>query len=98
MRMTLEWPEGPGKWRQTQVVVALSRRNNNFVKYQDQVYVFKKREEGEKVLSKIDGKWQVVGRITFGTIFIGGSEELSYGEWIRTPEGKAKLEANQELV
>jgi hypothetical protein len=92
--MTLEWPEGPEKWRQTRVAVGVSRHSNYYVKHDGKIFVFKDLKEGSKVLGLTDGKWQVVGRITYGTIFIGGPSEQSYEEWCRSPEGRAKLEAD----
>jgi hypothetical protein len=85
--MTLEFPVGPQKWRTIQVEVHLSRKNNYFVKHGDEVFVFAQNRNGEKILGRVNGKWQIVGRVVFGTLFVGNADQLSHDEWLRTPEG-----------
>ncbi len=99
MKIRIEWPAegGAGYYRETRVDVGFSRRGNHYCQFQGQVFVWKEQKIGEPVLSKVDGKWQAVGRVSIGGLFIGPPEVQSYAEWCRTPEGKAKLEADFQL-
>jgi hypothetical protein len=51
--------------------------------------------EGEAVLKLVGKKWVKVGRVSFGTVFIGKTDELSYAEYSRTPEA---VEASRRVL
>jgi hypothetical protein len=89
MRMKLESQPEQGKWISVDVDVLTSRRGNQYVKYQGEVYVFADRKEGTPVLSKVNGQWIRVGRIARNCLFIGAGQ--TYDEWARTPEGQASI-------
>lgn len=91
-KIRIEWPEGPGRCRETRAEVGYSRLGNHYINFQGQVYVWKEQKIGEPVLSKVNGKWQVVGRVAHQGLFIGGQEQQTFDEWSRTLEGKAQLE------
>lgn len=100
-KIRIEWSvDGAGKFRETRCEVGYSRRGNHYCKHENQVYVWHEQRVGEPVLSKVDGKgkWTIVGRVTGSGLFIGPSTELSYFEWSRTAEGRAKLEQDFQLL
>lgn len=51
--------------------------------------------EGIEVLKLVGKTWVKVGRVTFGTVFIGKTNELSYSEYSRTPEA---VEASRKFL
>ena len=74
MKIRIEWPEGPDRYRETSVEVGFSKRGNHYCKFQGQVFVWREQKIGEPVLSKVDGKWKAVGRVTGGGLFIGPAD------------------------
>jgi hypothetical protein len=90
MKITVEIPE-PGKkkqWRQFHAEVLVSHRNNYYFKHNGEVYVFKKLEQGCKVLTlNAEKKWVICGRVSHGNVFLGDPNEQSSGEYTRSPQG-----------
>lgn len=97
MKIRIEWPEGPGKFRETRVDVGFSRLGNHYATFEGKVFVWSRQEVGEVVISKVNGEWRPVGRVTINGLFIGPATELTYAEWSRTPQGKAKIERDFQL-
>jgi len=90
MKATLEFLTGVKTWQTVRVQVSYSRNGNNVAKYDGKIYVWKTMREGEKVLSLVDKKWVKVGRVTHGSVFIGSELEMSYSEYLYSPEGMAE--------
>lgn len=89
MRMKLESQSEQGKWVSVDADLLTSRRGNQYVKYQGEVYVFADRKEGTPILSKVNKHWVKVGRVARDCLFIGAG--LSYSEWVQTPEGQISI-------
>jgi len=87
MKTTLEFLTDEKTWRNIRVEVSFSRNGNNVAKYGGKIYVWKNMREGEQVLSLVNKKWVKVGRVTHGTVFIGTAYEMSYSEYLYSPEG-----------
>jgi len=100
-KTTIEFPDGPSKWLQYKVKYFYSKRGNFYAKLarensdKEEIYVWKRFEDGTPVLTLKDGKWVQAGRVVYGTVFIGGKDELSYEEYLRSPEG---IEASKQLL
>jgi hypothetical protein len=90
MKATLEFLTGVKTWQTVKVSVSYSRNGNNVAKHDGKIYVYKTMKEGEKVLSLVNGKWVTVGRVTHGSVFIGSELEMSYSEYLYSPEGMAE--------
>jgi hypothetical protein len=94
LKIRIEWPEESGRFRETRVAVGFSRLGNYYATFEGKVFVWNKQAVGEVVISKVNGEWRPVGRVTINGLFIGPATELCYAEWSRTSQGKAKLEAD----
>jgi len=102
-KTTIEFPDGPGKWLQYKVKYFYSKRGNFYAKLardsdKEEIYVWKSFEDGTPVLTLKDGKWVECGRISGYTVFIGGKDELSYHEWLETPEGKTWMKEQLKAI
>jgi len=94
-KVTIEFPDFSGdekKWLQYNVKYFRSKRGNFYAKLirdgMEEIYVWKRFEDGVPVLTLKDGKWIECGRIVGSTVFIGSKDQLSYEEWLETPEGQ----------
>jgi hypothetical protein len=91
MKVTVEVPNGPKAWKQFTTTAAVSRHGNYFFKHDGKPFVFRDLKHGCKVVTTNDqGKWVVCGRISHGTVFLGGPRDQSSAEYNRTPEGIAE--------
>ena len=89
-KIQVEWKKGD-KWIYAKVALNYSKRGNYFVKHNGKVFVFKNLRNGTPVLTKTNNGWKIVGRIVDGVVFIGSKDELSFEEYIRTPEGERQI-------
>jgi hypothetical protein len=96
MKIEVEWVECMDKghvWKIVKLPVTFTRNGNMMVKHNGKTYVFKKLEAGLPVFVLENGKWVKVGRISRDYhVFLGRENEMSFGEWSLTPEGKEALE------
>ena len=98
MKVTFEIPNGTKQWRTFQVTAYSTRNGNLKTTHNNEIYVWKDMRHGEAVLKLVKkpaSHWVKVGRVTHGTVFIGADNELSYNEYMQTPEA---LEASRELM
>ena len=101
---TIEFPDGPGKWLQYKTKYMLSKRGNFYAKLvrenseKEEIYVWKDFRDGQPVYTLKNGKWVEAGRIVGYTVFIGSKDQLSYEEWLETPEGKAWMEEQWKAI
>lgn len=97
VKVNLEWPaevreDGSRAWNRVKAPIRYSKRGNMFVKHDGKIFVFENMKEGTPVVRHVDGQWREVGRIVYYTVFLGGKEEQSYEEYLRSPEGRAAAE------